>query len=231
MKLVANLPYCVATPVISNLIATDLPWTKMVVTVQYEMAERMAAAPGGDQYSGLADWLQATQPLGETRITAFFKAFAPALDALHAAGLLQLRMAGTQRFYRLNPDRLARYRAYVADLDKPREEPADVINDTTWIDPLPLSPEDKKIVAEYTVSGRLTRFPSKEKRWLAILRWLATRFEPGRRYSEREVNVVLTDVHPDYASLRRDLVEFGFMRRERGGGDYWLTPENEAPAH
>jgi len=150
---------------------------------------------------------------------------------LHAAGLLQLRMAGTQRFYRLNPDRLARYRAYVADLDKPLEEPADVINDTTWIDPLPLSPEDKKIVAEYTVSGRLTRFPSKEKRWLAILRWLATRFEPGRRYSEREVNVVLTDVHPDYASLRRDLVEFGFMRRERGGGDYWLTPENEAPAH
>lgn len=150
---------------------------------------------------------------------------------LHAAGLLQLRMAGTQRFYRLNPERLARYRAYVADLDKPLEEPADVINDTTWIDPLPLSPEDKKIVAEYTVSGRLTRFPSKEKRWLAILRWLATRFEPGRRYSEREVNVVLTDVHADYASLRRDLVEFGFMRRERGGGDYWLTPEHEAPAH
>lgn len=59
LKLVANLPYCVATPVISNLIATDLPWTKMVVTVQYEMAERMAAAPGGDQYSGLAVWLQA----------------------------------------------------------------------------------------------------------------------------------------------------------------------------
>lgn len=149
---------------------------------------------------------------------------------LHAAGLLQLRMAGTQRFYRLNPDRLARYRAYVADLDKPLEEPADAVNDTTWIDPLPLSPEDKKIVAEYTVSGRLTRFPSKEKRWLAILRWLATRFEPGRRYSEREVNAILTDVHADYASLRRNLVEFGFMRRERGGGDYWLTPEDEAPA-
>jgi len=145
---------------------------------------------------------------------------------LHAAGLLQLRMAGTQRFYRLNPDRLARYRAYVADLDKPLEEPADVINDTTWIDPLPLSPEDKKIVAEYTVSGRLTRFPSKEKRWLAILRWLATRFEPGRRYSEREVNVVLTDVHlfGDHCTLRRELVEMKMLERTDGGAEYRKLP-------
>jgi 16S rRNA (adenine1518-N6/adenine1519-N6)-dimethyltransferase len=59
LKLVANLPYCVATPVISNLIATDLPWERMVVTVQYEMAERMAAQPGSNDYSGLAVWLQA----------------------------------------------------------------------------------------------------------------------------------------------------------------------------
>lgn len=58
LKLVANLPYCVATPVISNLIATDLPWVKMVVTVQYEMGERMAALPGTEAYSGLAVWLQ-----------------------------------------------------------------------------------------------------------------------------------------------------------------------------
>jgi DNA-binding transcriptional ArsR family regulator len=149
---------------------------------------------------------------------------------LHAAGLVQLRMAGTQRFYRLNPERLARFRAYVADLDKPLEEPADIVNDTGWIDALALSPEDKKVLADYTLAGRLTRFPSKEKKWLSILRWLATRFESGRRYSEREVNANLIDVHADYASLRRDLVEFGFMRRQRGGGDYWLAPEDEPPS-
>ena len=44
LKLVANLPYNVATPVMSNLVVTDLPWTRMVVTIQYELAERMAAA-------------------------------------------------------------------------------------------------------------------------------------------------------------------------------------------
>jgi 16S rRNA (adenine1518-N6/adenine1519-N6)-dimethyltransferase len=59
LKLVANLPYNVATPVMSNLVATDLPWTRMVVTIQYELAERMAADPGSSQYSALSVWLQA----------------------------------------------------------------------------------------------------------------------------------------------------------------------------
>jgi len=59
LKLVANLPYNVATPVMSNLVATDLPWTRMVVTIQYELAERMAAPPGSSQYSALSVWLQA----------------------------------------------------------------------------------------------------------------------------------------------------------------------------
>jgi 16S rRNA (adenine1518-N6/adenine1519-N6)-dimethyltransferase len=59
LKLVANLPYNVATPVISNLLATDLPWERMVVTIQYELAERMQAAPSSPQYSALSVWLQA----------------------------------------------------------------------------------------------------------------------------------------------------------------------------
>jgi 16S rRNA (adenine1518-N6/adenine1519-N6)-dimethyltransferase len=58
LKLVANLPYHVATPVISNLIATELPWTRMVVAVQWELAERMTAAPGTADYSALSVWLQ-----------------------------------------------------------------------------------------------------------------------------------------------------------------------------
>lgn len=44
-----------------------------------------------------------------------------------------------------------------------------------------------------------------------------------RRYSEPEVNAVLERLHQDTARLRRDLVGFGFMEREGGGGDYWLT--------
>lgn len=57
--LVANLPYCVATPVISNLLALERPFDQAVVTVQKEMAERIAAVPRTGDYSGLSVWVQA----------------------------------------------------------------------------------------------------------------------------------------------------------------------------
>lgn len=58
LKLVANLPYSVATPVISNLIATGLPWELMVVTIQWELALRMQAGPHSADYGALSVWLQ-----------------------------------------------------------------------------------------------------------------------------------------------------------------------------
>lgn len=58
LKLVANLPYSVATPVISNLVASDLPWQRMVCTIQLELGEKMIAEPGTSKYGSLSVWLQ-----------------------------------------------------------------------------------------------------------------------------------------------------------------------------
>ncbi len=58
LKLVANLPYGVATPVISNLIAGPYPWERIVVTIQHELAQRMAAKESTADYSALSVWLQ-----------------------------------------------------------------------------------------------------------------------------------------------------------------------------
>lgn len=58
LKLVANLPYNVATPIVSNLVATDLPWSSIVVTIQLELGQRMAAKPGQSTYGALSVWLQ-----------------------------------------------------------------------------------------------------------------------------------------------------------------------------
>lgn len=58
LKLVANLPYNIATPVVSNLVASDLPWRMMVVTIQWELAERMRAQPRSSDYGALSVWLQ-----------------------------------------------------------------------------------------------------------------------------------------------------------------------------
>ncbi len=58
LKLVANLPYSIATPIVSNLVASDLPWDRMVVTIQMELGQRMAAGPGKSNYGALSAWLQ-----------------------------------------------------------------------------------------------------------------------------------------------------------------------------
>jgi 16S rRNA (adenine1518-N6/adenine1519-N6)-dimethyltransferase len=58
-KLVANLPYVVATPVISLLLLEELPWDRMVVTIQQELANRLMAAPGSKDYGSLSVLVQA----------------------------------------------------------------------------------------------------------------------------------------------------------------------------
>lgn len=65
LKMVANLPYVVATPVISNFLLTDLPFTCMVVMVQWELAERMTASPGSKEFNSLTVTIQS---LADARI-------------------------------------------------------------------------------------------------------------------------------------------------------------------
>lgn len=70
-------------------------------------------------------------------------------------------------------------------------------------------------------SGRLTAIPVQRKKRLAVLRWLVEDFQPGRRYPEAEVNRIIKRRHPDFASLRRFLVDEELMQRRRSV--YWRT--------
>ena len=58
LKLVANLPYNIATPVISNLLTTDMVPYSMTVTIQKELADRIGARPRTKDYSALSVWIQ-----------------------------------------------------------------------------------------------------------------------------------------------------------------------------
>ena len=58
LKLVANLPYSVATPVLSNLLSTDVWPFLMVATIQRELAQRICARPRTKDYSALSVWIQ-----------------------------------------------------------------------------------------------------------------------------------------------------------------------------
>jgi hypothetical protein len=81
--------------------------------------------------------------------------------------------------------------------------------------------EEEAVLRRYFVGGRLREIPAKRTKRLAVLSRLALEFEVGVRYPEREVDAVLKRFHPDHASLRRFLVDEGYLSRRRG--EYWRT--------
>ncbi|MBN2118575.1 MAG: metalloregulator ArsR/SmtB family transcription factor [Anaerolineales bacterium] len=81
---------------------------------------------------------------------------------------------------------------------------------------------DKKVIKDYSRrDGSLKTLPSQRKKLEAILRYVVRAFDVGKRYSEKQVNEILAGYHEDTATLRRELVGFGLMQREGGGGEYW----------
>jgi hypothetical protein len=74
------------------------------------------------------------------------------------------------------------------------------------------SPE-AEVLRRFLHNGRLVAMPAAHSKRLVVLNHLAGLFEPGRRYPEPEVNELLGRYHPDYALLRRYLVDDGFLDR------------------
>ncbi len=146
------------------------------------------------------------------------------LTKLRQAGLASLRMAGTQHFYGLNLTSLRAFKQRINTLEKMPVKDESTVADTTWIDALGWSEEDSHVLREYTLNGVLFGLPAKQKELMPILRWLTTKFEQGRQYTEPEVNDILREAYPtDFVSLRRDLVDFKMMRREKNGSRYWVA--------
>ena len=85
---------------------------------------------------------------------------------------------------------------------------------------------DERVLANFLdPEGRLKTIPTKLSKLLVVLDRIAQEFEPGQTYPEVLVNDVLQRFHPDFAALRRYLVENGFMTREdnvywRSGGTF-----------
>ena len=131
------------------------------------------------------------------------------LGKLAAVGLVRMRAEGTVHHYRLDTDGL---QALSRDLFTPERlaEFAPAAGAEAW---------EEKVLRTFVVDGRLTKIPAARKKRDVVLRWLVERFEPGRRYPEREVNDLIARHHPDFATLRRELVDGRWMTREEGV--YW----------
>jgi hypothetical protein len=75
------------------------------------------------------------------------------------------------------------------------------------------------VLRAFLVDGRLVAFPAARGKRRIVLEHIVAAFEPGVRYTEREVDAILRAWHPDHAALRRYLVDEELLTRD--AGVYW----------
>ena len=85
---------------------------------------------------------------------------------------------------------------------------------------------DRRVLKGYlTPEGRIRSFPGQQKKLEVILRHVIQSFEPGMRYTEKQVNEILKRFTDDISGLRRDLVDHQMLGRQTDGREYWLITE------
>jgi hypothetical protein len=151
------------------------------------------------------------------------KTAAKALSRLAAGGLVE---GGSGEGYRVRAETL---RAAV----RPSEDAeASGVDDVGGDLPgPPAGTAEAEVLRRFVHNGRLLAMPAAHGKRRVVLDHLAGLFEPGRRYPEPEVNELLGRYHPDYALLRRYLVDDGFLDRadepapsgSRSVKVYWRT--------
>jgi predicted transcriptional regulator len=134
------------------------------------------------------------------------------LARLSEAGLVQARAQSYYSVYQLD-------RAVLEEKARSMFTQQELSSAAADVD---LDAYDNKVIKDYSRrDGSLKMIPSQRKKLEAILRYIVKAFEVGKRYSEKQVNDILARYHEDTATLRRELVGYGLMKREAGGGAYW----------
>ena len=69
----------------------------------------------------------------------------------------------------------------------------------------------------------ILRWPKKRCDKEAVVKWLATKFDLDKKYSEKEVNEIIDQHHSfaDIALLRRELISRKYLLRKTDGSQYW----------
>ncbi|SRR5208282_5158837 len=137
------------------------------------------------------------------------------LAVLKQLDLVKLRADGNFHWYRLNEEMLRRISRAVFSRDN--------------IAKLAVSAEaggsERKVLDNFIDGERLLEIPVSRKKRLVILKWLADFFAPDISYAEAQVNAILKLHHHDCATLRREMVGYGMLTRDKG--IYRRSPQSE----
>ncbi|KAA0964944.1 DUF2087 domain-containing protein [Sporosarcina sp. ANT_H38] len=91
--------------------------------------------------------------------------------------------------------------------------------------------EREKVLGNYFklgLQGPLDVFPSKEKRRYIIAQEIIKHFVVDKTYVEKEINDLLATIYPDFATVRRFLIDYRFMNRSDDGKHYWIEDRTHA---
>src|SRR5579872_3363883 len=128
------------------------------------------------------------------------------LAILREAELVQMRTEGNTHWYRLDFEAM---RA-VSRSALTREKLATIASD--------LDSEDweRKVLSNFMEGEHIKDIPvARKKRW-AILKWLASRFDPALEYTENQLNQIIKRHHWDTATLRREMIGYRMLARSKG---------------
>jgi len=81
---------------------------------------------------------------------------------------------------------------------------------------------DEKVLSTFTdAEGRITAFPRQEKKFAVLIKHVLQSLDKGVRYTEKQINEILLRYNVDTATLRRGLIDYGFLERSSDGAQYW----------
>ena len=139
------------------------------------------------------------------------------LAMLKWVGLVDMRPDGNHRYYSFNSQALRGMNKEFFSQNRLASlvENFDEVSDAY----------ERKVLKTFIDGDKLIQFPASEKKLLVIIKWLADKFEYGVQYREKQVNEILSRHHSDFATLRRELVDYKYLKREKG--IYWRVPAAE----
>jgi biotin operon repressor len=125
------------------------------------------------------------------------------------SGIVTAEADAQRQWYRLNADllRASRSTPMGQQVDTPTPETGTMAEEDQY---------RARVLRNFFDGDRLKNIPAQRKQRVVVLQHLVERFDPARSYPEREVNDILRSVHDDVATLRRELVDYGFLQRDRG---------------
>ena len=123
------------------------------------------------------------------------------LSKLKELKLVHMRVEGNTHYYYLDLDALqAMQKATLT-----ATQVAQPVQEDIW---------ETKVLNSFIENDVIKEIPASRKKRRIILKWLAQKFELERLYPEQELNQIIKPIHPDTATLRRELVGYNMMQRE-----------------